>query len=223
MTDEHIKDQAALYALGLLDESERASLEAHLRVCSRCTRLVGAAERDVALLASTEIQREAPPELAARVERTLHGPAPQAIARPRIRSFWPLGVAVAAAFLLGLLPSAYFWNQSRAMHGAMLAQNAVMDRVANAPHRTAMFRDVNGQPAAKVMYAPDGSWYVILIRDASKTLQVAWMHDGRHTMLGNAIPRGDLAMLYLPESHRMDQLALMDGPRVVAEARLSYQ
>jgi hypothetical protein len=109
------------------------------------------------------------------------------------------------------------------MHGAMLAQSAVMDRVANARHRTAMFRDVNGQPTAKVMYAPDGSWYVILIRDASKTLQVAWMHDGRHTMLGNAIPHGDLAMLYLPESHRMDQLALMDGPRVVAEARLSYQ
>jgi hypothetical protein len=42
-------------------------------------------------------------------------------------------------------------------------------------------------------------------------------------MLGNAVPNGNVAMLYLPKSHRMDRLALMDGDRVVAEATLSWQ
>jgi hypothetical protein len=73
------------------------------------------------------------------------------------------------------------------------------------------------------MYAPDGSWYVIVVREASRPLAVIWMHDGQHTMLGSAVPKGNVAMLYLPKSHRMDRLALMDGDRVIAEAALSWQ
>jgi hypothetical protein len=73
------------------------------------------------------------------------------------------------------------------------------------------------------MYALDGSWYVVVVRNPSKSLSVAWMHDGVHTMLGNAVPNGNVAMLYLPKSHRMDRLALMDGDRIVAEAALSWR
>jgi hypothetical protein len=61
------------------------------------------------------------------------------------------------------------------------------------------------------------------VRGASKPLSVAWMHDGQQTMLGSAVPKGNVAMLYLPKSHRMDHLALMDGDRVVGEASLSWQ
>lgn len=78
-------------------------------------------------------------------------------------------------------------------------------------------------PPAEVVYAPDGSWYLVVVRDAGKALDVVWMHDGERTMLGRATPRGNLAMLYLPKSHRMDRLALMDGGRVVAEATLSWR
>ena len=66
------------------------------------------------------------------------------------------------------------------------------------------------------MYAPDGSWYVVVIRNATKALDVVWMHDGERSMLGRAMPVGDVSTLYLPKSHRMDTLALMDGDRVVA-------
>jgi hypothetical protein len=48
------------------------------------------------------------------------------------------------------------------------------------------------------------------------------MHDGQQTMLGDTVPHGRVAMLYLPKSHRMEQLALMDGPRIVALAQLPY-
>ncbi|MGA8098567.1 MAG: zf-HC2 domain-containing protein [Candidatus Cybelea sp.] len=213
MTHEYVAERAELYALGALDDDERRAIEAHLRECSSCSRLVGAAERDVALIASMEAHREAPPELAARIERTI---------RPQ-RSAWQLPYALAAALLVGLLPSAYFWSENRGMHATMLAQNAVMERLAGAPHRMTRFHPMQPSPPAEVVYAPDGSWYLVVVRDAGKALDVVWMHDGERTMLGRATPRGNLAMLYLPKSHRMDRLALMDGDRVVAEATLSWR
>lgn len=222
MTSEHVEDRAALYALGALAEDDRAVVDAHLRECPACARAVGAAENDVALIASMEPQQTAPASLAGRIDRMLE--TRPLVTRRRVRtSLWPSAAALAAALVLGLLPSAYFWSENRALRGAMLAQNEVMDRLAGTTHRTATFASPEAGPAAKVMYAPDGSWYVILIRNASKTLQVAWMHDGQQTMLGSAVPHGDLAMLYLPKSHRMDQLALMDGAHIVAQAQLTYE
>jgi 3-methyladenine DNA glycosylase Mpg len=108
------------------------------------------------------------------------------------------------------------------MQDAMLSQSAAIDRVATAAHRTASFRPASGTLAANVMYASDGSWYVIVVHGAQHALQVAWMHDGAQTMLGDAVPHGRVAMLYLPRSHRMEQLALMDGQRIVAQAQLAY-
>jgi anti-sigma-K factor RskA len=213
MTHEHVADLAELYALGAVDDDERATIERHARECAQCARALADAERDVALIASMEPRHEAPRELAGRIESML---------RPR-RPAWPLPAALAAALLVGLLPSAYFWSQNRTLHEAMVAQSAAMERLTVASHRTADFRSAAGPLIAQVMYAPDGSWYLVVVRDAPKTLAVAWMHDGARTMLGSAVPRGSLATLYLPKSHRMDRLALMDGDRIVAEATLSWQ
>jgi hypothetical protein len=221
MSLDHVADLAAPYALGALSDEERAAFEAHVRVCSSCAALVGAAERDVALLASMETRHPAPPELAGRVVRALGPDATRSAKLPQ-RPAWLAG-AMAAALLIGLLPSAYLWRENQTLHRAMVAQSEAMDRLAAGPHLTAAFHAAPGSPAATVTYAPDGSWYLIVVRDASKALGVAWMHEGRHTMLGNAVPRGGLAMLYLPKSHRMDKLALMDGARIVAQANLSWQ
>jgi anti-sigma factor RsiW len=213
VTGAHIEDLAELYALGALDDGQRAAIEAHLETCPACARLVGSAERDVALIASMETRREPPRELNERIVR---------IIAPR-RAAWPLVAALAAAFVLGLLPALYLFTENRALHDAMLAQGAAMQRLAAAPHRMANFRPAQAGPAAEVVYGTDGSWYLVVVHGAAKTLGVAWMHDGERTMLGRAIPRGNLAMLYLPKSHRMDRLALMDGDRIVAEATLSWQ
>jgi hypothetical protein len=212
----HISDEAALYALGALSDDERGAIDAHVRTCSNCAALLGAAEQDVALVASMEPQREAPALLGGRIARTLDR---KPVARS---SMWQPFAAFAAAFVIGLLPSAYFWQQNQSLHAAMSAQTAAIQRVASAPHRMAHFRGMNAGGSASVMYAPDGSWYVVLVRDVSKSLQVAWMHDGEKTMLGTAQPHDGVAMLYLPQSHRMDQLALLDGTRTVAVADLSY-
>jgi anti-sigma factor RsiW len=222
MNDMHLGERSALYALGALDDAEFSALEAHLRVCAECANLVGQAERDVATIASLEARRDAPLELTERIERLLAPAASHRMPQRAMRVSWPRIAAIAAAFLIGVLPSAYLWERNRTMQDAMLDESAAMDRIAASTHRTAAFRGSGGVLAGNVMYARDGSWYVILVQGAPRALQVAWMHDGRRTMLGSATPHGATAMLYLPRSHRMGQLALMDGQRILAQATLRY-
>ncbi|HEV3091702.1 MAG TPA: hypothetical protein VGX91_09745 [Candidatus Cybelea sp.] len=216
----HVEDRAALYALGALSEIEAAAVNAHARGCLPCLRALGAAEREVALAASLQPRREAPSALETRIDDLLAPPA--RVWWPSAPAWRPQAFALAAALLLGLLPAAYFWDRSRAMQSAVVAQNAAMQRMIAAPHRMASFDGMPGNAAATVAYGRTGSWYVIVIKGARRAMRVAWMHDGEQTMLGEAVPHGDVAMLYLPKSHRMDRLALMDGDRVVARASLRY-
>lgn len=212
---EHIADSGALYALGALDADEQLAIEAHVSDCAACARLLADAEADVAAMIAAQPQRNAPLELRLRVAR--------ALAPSRRPTSWIAASAIAAALLIGVLPSAYFWQENQATHRAMLADADAMNRLASSQYRVAAFNGMSNGSTARVMYAPDGSWYVIVVRGAGHALQVAWMHDGSRTMLGTAQARGaELAMLYLPRSHRMDQLALMDGEQVVAEAQLAY-
>jgi anti-sigma factor RsiW len=219
---EHIEDRAALYALGALPDDERAVVDAHLAGCSVCAQAVGEAEGDVAQIVSREPQHSAPVALEHRVNRLVQPRRLESAGSARGRA-WFYPASIAAALLLGLMPSAYFFAANRTMHDVMASQNSMIGRLAAAPHRTAHFRSAKAGPPADVMYASDGSWYVVVVRDATKPLAVAWMHDGVHTMLGNAMPKGNVAILYLPKSHRMDRLALMDGDRVVGEATLTWQ
>ena len=222
MTHAHVEDLAELYALGALGDDERASVEAHAGACRDCARAVASAERDVALIASLERRQHVPPMLEARIDRVL-GSGTQQPLRLRKPSGWTMPAIAAAALCAGLFPSVYLWSEHVSMHAAMLAQSAAMERLASAPHRTTSFRSARSGPPAEVMYGNDGSWYVVVVRHASKPLAVAWMHDGTQTMLGAVTPSGNVAMLYLPQSHRMDRLALMDGGRVVAVADLLWQ
>jgi anti-sigma factor RsiW len=210
---EHIGDFAALYALGTLDERERQAVERHAASCAECALLLAQAQDDVATLAA------AGPAYRPRTEFT---PARLRASQAPRRAGWPAWAALAAAFVAGSLPSAYLWQQNRAMHDAMSNRSDAVERLAAEPVRSAAFKATGGEMTGQVMYPADGSWYVVLVRGASKALEVAWMHDGRQTMLGTAQPYGDVAMLYLPKSHRMNQLALLDGTRVVAQAQLAY-
>jgi hypothetical protein len=212
---DHIDDSAALYALGVVDDELRVRIDRHVAECDACNELLGAAENDVAAMAAAQPLRQ--PQAAPVARRPQRQPRSW-----RPTSAWPVWGALAAAVAIAVLPSTYFWHQNQAMHGAMVANADAMNRLAISSFRTAAFNGMNQGASARVMYAPDGSWYVVLVHGATKPLQVAWMHDGRQTMLGAAEPHGDVAMLYLPKSHRMNQLALFDGQRVVAEAQLAY-
>jgi anti-sigma factor RsiW len=205
MTD-HLGEVAALYALGILEPHEERAAQEHLLGCDACRRLVAQAEADVTAMAAAQTQFEPP--------RT----APVRVAQPPAFGLRRMLLAAAAAFAIAILPAGYLFEQNLTMHQAMQADAQAMARVAMSPHRTVAFSGAD----AHVMYGPDGSWYVIVIRGASAPLHVMWPHDGTKTMLGTAVPRGDIALLYLPKSHRMDQLTLMLDNREVGQAQLVF-
>ncbi|HEX8806623.1 MAG TPA: zf-HC2 domain-containing protein [Candidatus Aquilonibacter sp.] len=205
MTD-HLGQDAALYALGILEPREARAAEEHLLTCEACRRLLAQAQADITAMAASQAQLDPP------LRR--FSPLP----RPAVQGFNRMWLAVAAAFAIAILPAGYLFEQNLAMHEAMLADAQAMARVAAGPHRTAAFSGAD----AHVMYAPDGSWYLIVIRGTSAPLHVVWPHDGRQTMLGTAVQHGDVALLYLPRSHRMDQLALMQNGVVVGQAQLVF-
>ncbi|HTZ54108.1 MAG TPA: zf-HC2 domain-containing protein [Candidatus Acidoferrum sp.] len=205
MTD-HLGELAALYALGILDPREARAAEEHLLGCDACRRLLAQAQADVTAMAAAQEQLEPPTR-----ER-----AP--VVRPVTFGLNRMWLAAAAAFAIAILPAGYLFEQNLAMHQAMLADEQAMARIAASPHRSVAFSGMD----AHVMYGPDGSWYCIVIRGASAPLHVVWPHDGTRTMLGTAVPHGDVALLYLPKSHRMDQLTLMQDDREVGQAQLVF-
>ncbi|HTX57262.1 MAG TPA: zf-HC2 domain-containing protein [Candidatus Acidoferrales bacterium] len=198
---DHLGESAALYALGMLEPHEQSAAEEHLGGCDACRRLLAQAQADVTAMAASQTQYDPPVR---RLRRA-----------PQVPRAW---LALAAAVVVALLPAGYLLEQNLVMHQAMLSETQAMIRVATSPHRTVAFNGTD----ARVMYAPDGSWYCIVIRNASAPLHVMWPHDGTQTMLGTAVPHGGVALLYLPVSHRMDQLALTANGQVVGQAQLVF-
>lgn len=206
MTD-HLGEFAALYALGVLEPHEARAAEEHLLSCDACRRLLAQAQSDVTAIAASQPQIDPPLRQRSRIPR----PAFPAFShRP-----W---LAAAAAVAIAMLPVGYLLEQNLGMRQAMLTDAQAMARVATSPHRTVAFSGTDG----RVMYGPDGSWYCIVIRGATAPLHVMWAHDGRQTTVGMAVPHGDIALLYLPKSHRMDRLSLMQNGVVVGQARLVF-
>jgi anti-sigma factor RsiW len=209
MTD-HLGELAALYALGALDAREAADADEHLARCEACRRLLAQAQTDLTAMELLRPEVEPPAQLRGRIQRSL-------TASPR-KPLRRAGLAIAAAILVAVLPAGYLVQQNLAMHQSMLVESEAMARVASSPHRTVAFAGTD----ARVMYAPDGSWYCVVIRGASTPLHVVWPHDGQQTMLGTAVPHGNVALLYLPKSHPMRTLSLMLDGRVVGQAQLVF-
>lgn len=207
---DHIGENAALYALGLLEIDEQHAIDAHLAHCDACRRLLAQAEADVAAMAAAQPQLEPPATMR----------APLRVVPPR--SAWDgmraRVLAFAAVVVIALLPSGYLLHENLTMRDAMMENSAAIARVMSTPHRTVAFAGTD----AHVMYGMDGSWYVIVVRDAEAPLHVLWPHDGTSTMLGTAMPHGQIALLYLPQSHRMQQLTLEQNGRVVGQAQLAF-
>lgn len=216
----HIEAGVSLYVLGCLTEVERRAIDGHAAGCTQCSQALCEAREQLSALEVSYPSREAPLELESRITAMLEGAAATPLlTSANLRRWYGVVGALAAVIVLAFLPTTYLWQQNRAMRAGMLADSAMISRIITSPHRTAAF----GSPAnAYVMYGKDGSWYCIIVRGAYKPVDIGWKHDGRMTVLGRAEPHGEIAMLYLPKSHRMHDLALLEQSRVLSEARLVF-
>jgi hypothetical protein len=183
----HIDQEAELYALGMLDDDERARIDEHLRGCDACTRAVGTAEAAVvAVLDATQ--------------RTPQRRVPR----------WPF--AVAAAFAIA---AAGLLGENLFLHGALDNDGTVLATMVNSHFDHEQFQTPQGAPlGAKAIYERHGKWYEILL-DGTPSWHVVFVRpDGTRDPVPEAFARRGAASVVLavpPAAVRTIELEDPDG------------
>lgn len=217
---DHIDESAELYAVGSLDDLERARIERHISQCSACAARLAEAEQTVAALAQAQAVpvHEAPPSLRSRLDTSLR-PAHRAVL-----TWHPFAAAIAAAIVLAFIPTWVAFDRNSALL-AMQQDERALAKLASAGTQIdhAQFMAPNNQPMnAKVLYGPRGDWYYVVVMHPRPGMHVAYVRSGRMQMLGSVATHGESGTLYLPVNHKMEELALLEGSTVVADAHLAY-
>ncbi len=213
-------DDAELYAIGALPADEAAAFEAHTRACESCAETAAVAFEMVAAVEAARPIVQPPASLAQRF-RARSSNLPAIAIRPRMH--WPtFALATAAALAIALLPTWLAVDRTRTLQSAMRSDEQALARIAMAPSVQHAEFMAGSKPMGKVLYGAHGDWYYIVIMHPKADMQVAYVHDGRREMLGHVAPHGVSGTLYLPVNHRMEELALVEGGTVVADAHLVY-
>ncbi len=211
MRDDHAGELAELYALGQLSDPERDRVEAHARTCDVCARRLGEAEAAVlALIESGEVAAAAPAQLGRRPAFARYGPRPAWI------------VAIAAAFLLGLLP----WGLTQLRRPAetpgasqQLAMNAMLaGHFLHAPFAAL----VPGAPNAKAIYPREGGWLYVLVGPATQPIGVVAIAGNRRTTIATIPPGTQARAAFATLAWRVSSVELVANGTAVGSARIVY-
>jgi hypothetical protein len=216
---EHIDELAELYALGSLDDLERARVERHAATCAACAERLYEAGETVADIAAGEPAFEPSEHLRERLAASIAPPR-----RGFAMHWWQGALALAAALVLALIPAWLAVDRSRLVSQTMRQDERALARLAAAQtfNRAVFMAHGNRAMDAKVLYGPRGDWYYVVVMHPKPDMQVAYVHNGRMEMLGTVAMHGESGTLYLPVNHKMDELALLQGGNVVAAAHLAY-
>ncbi|HET9394006.1 MAG TPA: zf-HC2 domain-containing protein [Candidatus Rubrimentiphilum sp.] len=208
-TGMHVDENAELYALGSLSDSERAAVDAHVATCASCAQRVGEAEEIVAALSARELA--VPAQLDRRMRATF---APRSLPR----SFYSL---VAAALILGLLPSALLWQRDRDLSSIDGTRQQAASAMVHSHFLHAPFTSMApGAPAAKAIFARTGAWlYVIATTNQDYTVVVN--SGGTRRDLGVLKGTGTERELFVANPPRVKEVYLFDGARAVARATIA--
>jgi hypothetical protein len=203
----HAGDDAELYALGQLGEADCLRIEGHLQHCTECARRVGDAEATVLRLIEADANEV---------------PASSLPARLRSGAFaWRWIAAVAAAFVVGLLP--WIGNEVRRAPVAPADQQVVMTALLHSHFLHAPFvASVAGVPAAKVIYGRGGGWLYVLAAAGQKPLQIAVEQGAKQTVVAT-LPAGESTRAaYVALATRADAVLLLEDGRAVARANVDF-
>ena len=204
----HIDEDAELYALGALSETERVAVERHIAQCALCLQRVREAEETVFILTG-EHQAVTPPRaLNARIAHTFAQRTP-----PRA---W---MAIAAAFIIGILPTIPLTiehvrhDQIDRMHDeAFLA-------MLNSHFVHAQFAALNGAalPPAKVIFSRNGSWLYVVVSGAH-TYDVKGVSVNGTELLGQTQARAATSELFIARPPHVRAIVLTENGIPVGQA-----
>jgi anti-sigma-K factor RskA len=117
---EQFADDLTLYALGALEGSERAALQAHLGQCAACRRELQHLYGDMGLLGLTTMGPAPPPGTRARLLSAVAKEPRVRVVRKQARRLWLLA-PVAAAIVLAVV-SVVLWRQNNALRQDLAQQ-----------------------------------------------------------------------------------------------------
>jgi Putative zinc-finger len=209
MRDDHIGENAELYALGELDELEAARVERHARACAACASRLGDAEATVLqLVEAGGVAAMVPEALDHRVRFGTAGSSPRA---------WI--AAVAAAFVLGLLPWGWTMTQPHPTENAQPAIDAMLaGHFAHAPLQPLLA----GVPPAKVIYAREGGWIYLLAGAGKDSLDVATVTGGRTNVVATLAPSDATRAAFVKTPGRVDAVELLQNGKPISTAHIAY-
>jgi anti-sigma factor RsiW len=206
---EHLGEDAELYALGMLDSARRAEVERHIAGCDACLERVGGAEATALALAAPLPRIEPSPSLRSRLLASAVESAPRAgaaragrlavrLARERVErgrlSLW--GRLAAAAILLLALGLGFSFYRNSQLSAALRDDDLAFVTVVHSHFEHVTLRPIGpAAPAAKVLYAKDGSWIYVLVDRGVATLFER--HAGKPSLIVLVGPGGPVASALL--------------------------
>lgn len=194
----HIGESAELYALGALGEDERAQVDAHVVQCDACAARLGEAERTIAVMEDGSVA---------------------AAMRPVRAWRFPAALA-AAAFVLGLVPSAWFWSaQQHANAGEANRESAIVALVSSHFSHAPFQPLAAAAPKAKLLYARNGRW-VYVVAETGKPLLLKAQAGGAAVTLGALRVSGESAELFVRDAGAARSFVLNDGRRDIERVTL---
>lgn len=208
-THEHIEELAELYALGALDDAERASVDAHVHSCATCAQRLGQAE---ALIAELTPEVQPPAALDARMRSAFV---------PRTRFTAPRWQGlVAAAFIIGLLPGLIFAALYKPAAPFQADRDRAIAAMVNSHFVHAQFIALTPDaPKAKVLYGRGSPWRFFVAQSTHAYAVKAQTPQGA-SIVGTLHVSGDAAELFVPQSDART-FVLLDGSRPVARVTLT--
>lgn len=206
----HLDDDAELYALGMLENEDRARIEAHLRDCDMCLQRVGRAEATVA--AMTESLAAMPAGTVANLPR-----ARRFALQPVLRQWGALAAALLLAVSTGVLGV-----QNASLQSAERGRSLVLGAMVRSHFAHAQFATASGTPVdAKVVYERHGRWYSVLAVDPQPGVQVALLRkDGTRILMRPLSQRDGVCSLMLRAPGDVARFVLVDARgAAIASAR----
>jgi len=196
--NDHLEDDAELYALGLTDPDRSPAIEAHLVSCAECRTRVAAAEESAAALAGA-----LPPMPAARPERRRLAP----------------GLATAAAVLFAA--AAAFEGYSAHAATTQLAQtDTALIALASSHFEHTTLTSKPGV-VAKAIYARDGAWCYVVASGVGTHAHLVMHRHGTAKDLGQ-LSEGRASTIFVSGAGRVENIAIVSDGRIIASGTPAY-